>query len=127
DKEGNRTAGPPVRALDRYRFSIVNGRLILGGRFNVKKVEGEGADAVIKTDRLTQTGDHIGDLESSIYPIPAPHCWRRNRRASRSRPWSCTRSTGWRSALASSAGSSTSSSARCRATRTGSTRSARRR
>src|SRR5207253_3944579 len=27
DQEGNRTAGPPVRALDRYEFYIRNGRL----------------------------------------------------------------------------------------------------
>ena len=30
DTEGNRIAGPPVRALDRYEFSIINGRLVLG-------------------------------------------------------------------------------------------------
>ena len=30
DTEGNRTSGPPVRALDRYSFSIRNGRLFIG-------------------------------------------------------------------------------------------------
>ncbi|MGH3062605.1 MAG: ubiquinol-cytochrome c reductase iron-sulfur subunit, partial [Gaiellaceae bacterium] len=30
DIEGNRTAGPPVRALDRYEYSILNGSLVLG-------------------------------------------------------------------------------------------------
>ena len=42
DTEGNRTAGPPVRALDRYEFSIVNGRLVLLGGYSVAKVDGEG-------------------------------------------------------------------------------------
>ena len=30
DVEGNRIAGPPVRALDRYEFSIIDGNLVLG-------------------------------------------------------------------------------------------------
>ena len=30
DTEGNRTAGPPVRALDQCQFAIVNGQLVLG-------------------------------------------------------------------------------------------------
>ena len=30
DTEGNRTAGPPVRALDRFEFSIIDGNLVLG-------------------------------------------------------------------------------------------------
>ena len=47
DVEGNRTAGPPVRALDRYEYSIVEGRLVLGSPYSVAEVDGEGADAVI--------------------------------------------------------------------------------
>ncbi|MGH2936316.1 MAG: ubiquinol-cytochrome c reductase iron-sulfur subunit, partial [Gaiellaceae bacterium] len=35
DTEGNRTAGPPVRGLDRYDFEIKNGRLILLGMYSV--------------------------------------------------------------------------------------------
>ena len=42
DTEGNRTAGPPVRALDRYDYSIVNGHLILGCAYSVDKVKGDG-------------------------------------------------------------------------------------
>jgi hypothetical protein len=38
DTEDNRTAGPPVRALDRYTYSIVGGHLILGSVFSVAKV-----------------------------------------------------------------------------------------
>ena len=45
DTEGNRTAGPPVRALDRYDFLIKNGNLLLGSPYSVGKVEGAGADA----------------------------------------------------------------------------------
>jgi Rieske Fe-S protein len=73
DKEGNRTAGPPVRGLDRYRFSIRNGRLFLGGRYSVKSVVGEGAQAKIKQYPLTQPGDHAGDWEAWLYPVQAPH------------------------------------------------------
>ena len=35
DTEGNRTAGPPVRALDRYRFAIRDGRLVLTDPYSV--------------------------------------------------------------------------------------------
>ena len=47
DSEGNRTAGPPVRSLDRFEFSIVNGDLVLGRVFSVGHVEGAGASARI--------------------------------------------------------------------------------
>ncbi|HET9675442.1 MAG TPA: ubiquinol-cytochrome c reductase iron-sulfur subunit, partial [Gaiellaceae bacterium] len=47
DTEGNRTAGPPVRALDRYSFLIRDGRLVLIETYSVGEVSGEGADAVI--------------------------------------------------------------------------------
>src|SRR6266511_3775812 len=40
DPEGNRTAGPPVRALDRYDYEIRNGHLILGNPYSVSKVNG---------------------------------------------------------------------------------------
>ena len=39
DTEGNRTAGPPVRALDRYEFLIKNGNLLLGTTYSVGKVD----------------------------------------------------------------------------------------
>ena len=35
DQEGNRTAGPPVRGLDRYEFLIRSGRLVLGNTYSV--------------------------------------------------------------------------------------------
>jgi menaquinol-cytochrome c reductase iron-sulfur subunit len=52
DPEGNRTSGPPVRALDRYEFSIKNGRLVLGKTYSVGHVDGKGKDARIQKYRL---------------------------------------------------------------------------
>jgi Rieske Fe-S protein len=73
DQEGNRTAGPPVRALDRYAFSIAKGRLYLNGAFSVKKVDGTGAAAKIHRYVLTGPGQHIEDWESWLYPVQPPH------------------------------------------------------
>jgi Rieske Fe-S protein len=73
DTEGNRTAGPPVRGLDRYEFSIRNGRLFLDKTFSVKRVSGSGADAKIVKYPLTNPGDHVGDWESWLYPVQPPH------------------------------------------------------
>ncbi|MFL5946023.1 MAG: ubiquinol-cytochrome c reductase iron-sulfur subunit [Gaiellaceae bacterium] len=73
DPEGNRTAGPPVRALDRYEYAIVNGRLILGKPFSVSKVEGEGKDAEIHKYKLAGPGQHVDGLEQILYPIQPPH------------------------------------------------------
>jgi menaquinol-cytochrome c reductase iron-sulfur subunit len=73
DTEGNRTAGPPVRALDRYEFSVRNGRLWLGQTFSVGSVDGEGKDAQIKRYRLAGPGEHIDGWEAILYPIQSPH------------------------------------------------------
>jgi menaquinol-cytochrome c reductase iron-sulfur subunit len=73
DQEGNRTAGPPVRALDRYEFSIRNGHLILGNTYSVAHVEGAGANARIKRYELAGPGQHIDGPEAWLYPIQAPH------------------------------------------------------
>jgi menaquinol-cytochrome c reductase iron-sulfur subunit len=73
DQEGNRTAGPPVRALDRYAFSIRRGRLYLGGAYSVKNVDGSGADARIHRHQLTGPGQHIEDWEAWLYPVQPPH------------------------------------------------------
>jgi Rieske Fe-S protein len=69
DVEGNRTAGPPVRALDRYEFSIVEGRLVLGAPYSVAEVEGEGADAVIVKYGGADPGVHVDGPEQYLYPI----------------------------------------------------------
>ena len=73
DQEGNRTAGPPVRALDRYEYSIRDGRLLLGKTFSVSEVEGDGKDAKMKKYRLAGPGEHVDGPEAWLYPIQAPH------------------------------------------------------
>jgi Rieske Fe-S protein len=73
DAEGNRTAGPPVRSLDRYSYSIRNGRLILGGTYSVGHVDGQGAEARIKKYELAGPGQHVDGPEAWFYPLQAPH------------------------------------------------------
>jgi Rieske Fe-S protein len=73
DTEGNRTAGPPVRALDRYAFSVVNGRLILESMYSVSKVEGTGAQAQIHRYKLVGPGIHVDGPEQIFYPLNPPH------------------------------------------------------
>ena len=72
DTEGNRTAGPPVRALDRYEFSIRNGRLFLGKTYSVGEVRGTGKDAVIVKYDLAYPGNHVDGPEKLLYPIQPP-------------------------------------------------------
>jgi menaquinol-cytochrome c reductase iron-sulfur subunit len=68
DDEGNRTAGPPVRALDRYEYLIKNGNLVLGKPYSVGKVIGQGADAKIEAYRLADPGQHVDGPEQYFYP-----------------------------------------------------------
>jgi menaquinol-cytochrome c reductase iron-sulfur subunit len=72
DSEGNRSAGPPVRSLDRFEFSIVNGELILGRTFSVGSVEGTGANARISKYYRAYPGVHVDGVERFLYPIPTP-------------------------------------------------------
>jgi len=72
DTEGNRTAGPAPRALDRYEFSIVNGRLSLGRLFSVSRVDGTGAQARIHSFALTGDGEPVTGPESWLYPLSPP-------------------------------------------------------
>jgi Rieske Fe-S protein len=72
DTEGNRTAGPAPRALDRYEFSIRNGRLSLGRLYSVSRVDGIGAQARIHSFALTGDGEPVTGLESLIYPLSPP-------------------------------------------------------
>jgi Rieske Fe-S protein len=72
DAEGNRTAGPPVRSLDRYEFSIVEGNLVLGKLFSVGDVEGTGAKARIMKYYHAYPGVHVDGPERWLYPIPTP-------------------------------------------------------
>jgi Rieske Fe-S protein len=73
DTEGNRTAGPPVRALDRYQYSIVKGRLILGTMYSVAHVDGTGAQAEIQTHKLYGPGQHVDGWEQIFYPFTPPN------------------------------------------------------
>jgi Rieske Fe-S protein len=72
DDEGNRTAGPPVRALDRYKFRIDDGRLLLGETFAVSEVDGTGAEAKIHKYDQFGPGQHVDGPEAWLYPIPPP-------------------------------------------------------
>ena len=73
DTEGNRVAGPPVRALDRYSFSIRNGHLFVGSPFSVSEVVGAGANAKIHKHTLAFPGEHVNGVESWLYPVQPPH------------------------------------------------------
>src|SRR5207247_10308786 len=72
DTEGNRTAGPPVRSLDRFEFSIVNGHLVLGELYSISKVYGTGANAKIKKCPHEPPGVRVDGVEAWRYPIAAP-------------------------------------------------------
>jgi Rieske Fe-S protein len=69
DAEGNRTAGPPVRSLDRYTFSIRNGNLVLHDLYAVGNVSGAGANATISRYPWSTPGTHVDGIEAWLYPI----------------------------------------------------------
>jgi Rieske Fe-S protein len=73
DIEGNRIAGPPVRALDRYAFSIRNGHLFLEAPFSVAHVDGTGSTARIHKYAFSYPGEHVDGPEAWLYPIQPPH------------------------------------------------------
>jgi Rieske Fe-S protein len=73
DPEGNRIAGPPVRALDRYAFEIDNGRLILLSTYSVSHVVGTGAQAKIYKYKEAGPGEHVDGPEQWFYPLQPPH------------------------------------------------------
>jgi menaquinol-cytochrome c reductase iron-sulfur subunit len=68
DSEGNRTAGPPVRALDRYEYSIRNGNVWLGTPYSVASVDGTSAEARIRKYRAADPGVHVDGPEQYLYP-----------------------------------------------------------
>ncbi len=73
DVEGNRTAGPAVRALDRYGFEIDKGRLVLLSTYSVSKVVGTGAQAKIYRYKVAGPGEHVNGPEQWFYPLQPPH------------------------------------------------------
>ena len=73
DTEGNRTAGPPVRALDRFQFSVVHQRLlsrqpVLG----LPRSRAPAATARIYKWSKAFPGVHVDGPESWLYPIQPP-------------------------------------------------------
>ncbi|MGD0713659.1 MAG: hypothetical protein ABSB24_05675 [Gaiellaceae bacterium] len=73
DTEGNRTAGPPVRALDRYSFEIKNGHVVLLSTYSVSHVDGTGAQAKIFKYKQAGPGEHVDGPEQWFYPLQPPH------------------------------------------------------
>jgi Rieske Fe-S protein len=73
DSEGNRTAGPPVRGLDRYDYLIKNGKLVLKNAYSVSHVDGQGAQAIIHKYNLAGPGQHVDGPEQWFYPLQPPH------------------------------------------------------
>jgi Rieske Fe-S protein len=69
DMEGNRTAGPAARALDRYAFSIRRGHLWLDRLYSVSRVDGQGAKARIHAFTLRGPGEPVSGHESLLYPL----------------------------------------------------------
>jgi len=69
DAEGNRTAGPPVRSMDRYTYSIRDGRLILGELYSVGNVSGTGANATVTRYPWSVPGTHVDGISAWLYPI----------------------------------------------------------
>ena len=69
DAEGNRQAGPPVRSMDRYTFSIKSGHLVLGELYAVGNVSGTGATAQISRYPWSVPGTHVDGVEAWLYPI----------------------------------------------------------
>jgi Rieske Fe-S protein len=68
DTEGNRTAGPAPRALDRYQFAIRRGHLWLGDIYSVSRVQGVGANARIHSFKRLGDGEPATGPESLLYP-----------------------------------------------------------
>ena len=73
DTEGNRTAGPPVRALDRYDYLVKDGRIILTSQYSVSHVDASGAQAKIHKYKLVAPGEHVDGPEQIFYPLNPPH------------------------------------------------------
>jgi len=72
DTEGNRTAGPAPRALDRYAYSIVDGHLQLDEVYSVSRVDGSGATARIHAFGHRDAGQPVDGAESWVYPAQPP-------------------------------------------------------
>jgi len=72
DTEGRRIAGPPVRSMDRLQFSIKHGNLVLGERFSVGDIQGDGKNAKMTAYGAATPGVHVDGIEAWLYPIEVP-------------------------------------------------------
>jgi Rieske Fe-S protein len=67
DTEGRRTAGPPVRPLNRYEYKVEqDGNLYIGRPFACKEEDGQ----VVVTDTWKDPGQPTSGLLSILYPPP---------------------------------------------------------
>jgi Rieske Fe-S protein len=66
DTEGRRTAGPPVRPLNRYEYQVQDGDLYIGRAFATKEENGQ----VVVTDTWKDPGQPTSGLLSYLYPPP---------------------------------------------------------
>jgi Rieske Fe-S protein len=66
DEEGRRTAGPPVRPLNRFEYQVTNGHLYIGRPFATKEENGQ----VVVTDTWKDPGQPTSGLLSILYPPP---------------------------------------------------------
>ena len=104
DAEGNRRAGPPVRSMDRYTFSIKNGHLVLGELYAVGQrlgYRGERADLALSVVDSGHARRRRRGVALSDRPEPGDGlgAWLRSPSGSRSSTWpSSRRSTGSTSA-----------------------------
>ncbi len=66
DVEGRRTAGPPVRPLNRFESKIEKGSLFLGRVFASEEKNGK----VVMTSTWKDPGQPVNGLLSFLYPAP---------------------------------------------------------
>jgi hypothetical protein len=55
--------------MDRYTYSIRDGRLVLGELYAVGNVNGTGANATISRYPWATPGVHVDGIEAWLYPI----------------------------------------------------------
>ena len=73
DTEGNRTAGPPVRALDRAEFSIIDGNLFLGELLQRRRGRGRRCAAPGSRSTAAATRASTSTAPSAwLYPLEVP-------------------------------------------------------
>lgn len=67
DVEGIRTAGPPIRPLNRFEYKVDNGNLLVGRVFATEEIDGK----VVMTDQFKLPGEPVGGLLGWLYPVPS--------------------------------------------------------